>query len=165
MRFLEYLKRFTYTPNEFYDYLMGIEDLIYGDIGGLVVSPPMTGAGGDEQAVTLTPDNAKGYVQEVVVKIVNSNGDVIQPIDDKVLEVTLTKSSTAGTIKLNGETYVSKVNLEFVRGVCAFTVELGGTWEAGDYVKVSLSTDADGLLDTPETVTDHYLIKVVTPDE
>jgi hypothetical protein len=165
MRFFEYLKRFTYTPNEFYDYLMGIEDLIYGDIDALVVAPPMTGAGGDEQAVTLAPANAKGYTQEVVVKIVNSNGDVIQPIDGKVLEVTLTKSSAAGTIKLNGETYVSKVDLEFVRGVCAFTVELGGTWAADDYVKVSLSTDAGGLLTTPETVTDHYLIKVVTPDE
>jgi len=55
MRYLEYLKRFTYTPNEFYDYLMGVEDLIYGDIDGLVVSPPMTGAGSDEQAVTLAP--------------------------------------------------------------------------------------------------------------
>lgn len=163
MRFLEYLKRFTYTPNEFYDYLMGVEDLIYGDIDGLVVSPAMTGAGSDEQAVTLTPDNAKGYTQEVVVGIVNSNGDVIQPVDGKVLEVTLTKSSTAGTLKLNGETYASKVDLEFARGVCAFTVELGGTWAANDYVKVTLSTDAGGLLTTPETVTNHYLIKVVTP--
>ena len=30
MRFLDYLKRFTYTPNEFYDHLKGLEDAAGG---------------------------------------------------------------------------------------------------------------------------------------
>ena len=40
MRFLEYLKRFTYTPNDFYDHLMGMEDAASGDVD-LVILPAM----------------------------------------------------------------------------------------------------------------------------
>ena len=42
MRYLDYLKRFTYTPNEFYDHLKGLEDAAGGDLE-LVVLPAMTG--------------------------------------------------------------------------------------------------------------------------
>jgi hypothetical protein len=42
MRFLDYLKRFTYTPNEFYDYLKRFEDAAGGDVD-LVILPAMTG--------------------------------------------------------------------------------------------------------------------------
>ena len=48
------------------------------------------------------------------------------------------------------------------RKVCAFTVELGGTWAANDYVKLPYQR-TQGPVNHPETVTNHYLIKVVAP--
>jgi len=47
MRYLDYLKRFTYTPNEFYDYLKLMENAASGDVD-LVILPAMTGRPGPD---------------------------------------------------------------------------------------------------------------------
>lgn len=65
MRYLDYLKRFTYTPNEFYDHLKGLEDAAGGDVD-LVILPAMTGTPATGPALEPTVSEANDCFEVIL---------------------------------------------------------------------------------------------------
>ncbi len=164
MRFLDYLKRFTYTPNEFYDYLKLMEDAASGDVD-LVILPAMKGTGGDEVVYEPTVTEANdGYTAEVTVKVVNSDGKTLE-FYNGTLEIKAVVSATSGTVAINdgdqgtADTDVT-ANLAFENGVCTFTVTLGGTWAENDTLKITVDDDDVGIMGYSVEKNDHFLIDV-----
>lgn len=164
MRYLEYLKRFTYTPNEFYDYLKGMEDAASGNVD-IVVLPGMTGAGKDGPALEPTVSKANGsYTAEVTVKVVNSAGEALR-FYNGTLEVKAIINTTAGTIAINdGEQGAANAdataNLSFENGISAFTVTLGGTWAENETVKITIDDSNVGIMGYSVEKNNHFLIDV-----
>jgi hypothetical protein len=164
MRYLEYLKRFTYTPNGFYDYLKFMENAASGDVD-LVILPAMTGAGGDEAAFKPTVTDANDdYTAEVTVNVINSEGDILE-FYNGTLEIKAVVDSTSGTAAINdgdqGDADVT-ADLEFEKGVCTFTVTLGGIWEENDTLKITVDDDDVGIMGYSVEKNDHFLIDVDT---
>ena len=163
MRFLDYLKRFTYTPNEFYDYLKGLEDAAGGDVD-LVILPAMTGESGDQPALEPTVTESDGYSFDVTLQIMNKAKTKVLEFFNGTLEVDVIPSSSAGTIVVNDDetpssTTVTK-NMTFENGVCKFTVTLGGTWAADETIKITVDDDDVGIMGYTVEKTNHLLVKV-----
>ena len=164
MRFLDYLKRFTYTPNEFYDYLKGLEDAAGGDVD-LVILPAMTGTPATGPALEPTVSEANDdYVVPVTIQIMNKAKTKVMEWFNGTLEVDVIPNSSAGTIVVNDDetpsaTTVTK-NMTFENGVCKFTVTMGGTWAANDTVKVTVDDDDVGIMSYSVKKTNHFLVKV-----
>jgi len=165
MRFLDYLKRFTYTPNEFYDYLKLLEDAASGDVD-LVILPAMTGTGGNEQALEPTVTEAKdGYAFDVTLQIMNKAKTKVMEWYNGTLEAKVDITTSAGTIAIdNGEQGAAGAdvtkNMAFVNGVCKFTVTMGGTWAKDDTIKVTVDDSNVGIMGYKVEKNDHYLVKV-----
>jgi ABC-type glycerol-3-phosphate transport system substrate-binding protein len=165
MRYLEYLKRFTYTPNGFYDYLKGLEDAANGDVD-LVILPAMTGSGGDEAAFEPTVTDANDtYTAEVTVKVVNSNDETLE-FYNGTLEIKAVVDASTGTVAINdgsqGSTNTDVTeDLAFEDGVCTFTVTLGGTWAEDDTLKITVDEDDVGIMGYSVEKNNHFLIDVV----
>ncbi len=164
MRFLDYLKRFTYTPNEFYDHLKGVEDAANGNVD-ICVLPGMTGAGKDGPALEPTVSEANDdYIAEVIVKVVNSAGDTLR-FYNGTLEVKAIINTTAGTIAINdGDQGAANAdataNLSFENGILAFTVTLGGTWAEDETVKITIDDNDVGIMGYSVEKNNHFLIDV-----
>jgi len=164
MRYLDYLKRFTYTPNDFYDYLKLMENAASGDVD-LVILPAMTGSGGDEAAFKPTVTDANDdYTAEVTVNVINSEGDILE-FYNGTLEIKAVVDSTSGTAAINdgehGEADADvTADLTFEDGVCAFSVTLGGTWEENDTLKITVDDDDVGIMGYSVEKNDHFLIDV-----
>jgi hypothetical protein len=167
MRFLDYLKRFTYTPNEFYDYLKLLEDAASGDVD-LVILPAMTGeqANGPALEPTATEANVEGglTVPVEIRAIRKTSGDVLGFFNG-TREVKVICASTGGTVAINDEAAGAAdadvtADLSFVNGVCKFTVTMGGTWAANDTIKVTVDDDNVGIMGYAVEKNNHYLIKV-----
>ena len=164
MRYLDYLKRFTYTPNEFYDHLKGMEDAAGGDVD-LVILPAMTGVGGDEPALEPTVTESDGYAFDVTLQIMNKAKTKVLEWFNGTREVKVDITSTSGTIAIDdGEQGAAGVdvtkNMAFENGVCKFTVTMGGTWAANDTVKVTVDDDNVGIMGYMVEKNDHFLVKV-----
>jgi hypothetical protein len=164
MRFLDYLKRFTYTPNEFYDYLKGLEDAAGGDVD-LVILPAMTGDQGNQPALEPTVTQSDGYVFDVTLQIMNKAKTKVQEWYNGTLEVKVDITTSAGTIAIdNGEQGAAGAdvtkNMAFENGVCKFTVTLGGTWAADETIKVTVDDDNVGIMGYTVEKNNHFLIKV-----
>jgi len=164
MRFLDYLKRFTYTPNEFYDHLKGMEDAAGGDVD-LVILPAMTGDGGDEQALEPTVTESDGYAFDVTLQIMNKTKTKVLEFFNGTREVKVDITTSAGTIAIDdGEQGAAGVdvtkNMAFVNGVCKFTITMGGTWAANETVKVTVDDDNVGIMGYTVEKNDHFLVKV-----
>ena len=164
MRYLDYLKRFTYTPNEFYDYLKLMENAASGDVD-IVILPAMTGEGGDEVALEPTVAEANAdYEAEVTVKVVNSNGDTLE-FYNGTLEIKAIVSAAAGTVAINdgdaGDADADvTANLDFENGVLTFTVTLGGTWVENDTIKITVDDSDVGIMGYSVKKNNHFLIDV-----
>jgi hypothetical protein len=164
MRFLDYLKRFTYTPNEFYDYLKLLEDAAGGDVE-LVIFPAMTGTPATGPALEPTATEANdGYAFDVTLQVMNKAKTKVMEWYNGTLEVDVVPDSSAGTIVVNDDetpsgTTVTK-NMAFVNGVCKFTVTMGDTWAADDTVKVTVDDDDVGIMGYTVEKTNHLLVKV-----
>jgi len=164
MRYLDYLKRFTYTPNEFYDYLKGLEDAAGGDVD-LVILPAMTGEGGNGPALEPTVSEANDeYAFDVTLQVMNKAKTKVLEWFNGTLEVDVIPSSSAGTIVVNddetpSDTTVTK-NMTFENGVCKFTITMGGTWAANDRVAVTVDDDNVGIMGYTVKKNNHYLVKV-----
>jgi hypothetical protein len=164
MRYLEYLKRFTYTPNGFYDYLKFMENAASGDVD-LVILPAMTGSGGDEAAFKPTVTDANdGYTAEVTVNVINSEGDILE-FYNGTMEIKAVVSATSGTAAINDGSQGSAdtdvtADLEFEKGVCTFTVTLDGTWAEDDTLKITVDDDDVGIMGYSVEKKDHFLIDV-----
>ena len=177
MRFLDYLKRFTYTPNEFYDHLKGLEDAAGGDVD-LVILPAMTGAGGDEAALKPTVaevNNAENpYVATVVVKLMNKANDTVLEWFNGIRKVTVDVSSTSGTIAIDDNEAGSAsegatFDLSFENGVGTFIITLGGEWAAEETIKINADKDASnnsiGIMSYTVKVENHFLIEVAADSQ
>ena len=164
MRFLDYLKRFTYTPNEFYDHLKGLEDAAGGDVD-LVILPAMTGESGDQPALDPTVTESDGYAFDVTLQIMNKAKTKVQEWFNGTREVKVDITSTAGTIAIDdGKQGAAGVdvtkNMAFVNGVCKFTVTMDGTWAENDTIKVTVDDNNVGIMGYSVEKNNHYLVKV-----
>ena len=165
MRFLDYLKRFTYTPNEFYDYLKLLEDAASGDVD-LVILPAMTGDNGDGPAFEPTAAQATaGLTVNVGIRVIRKTSKDVLGFFNGTREVKVLCASAGGTVAINDgdpgdpDADVS-ANLSFENGVCTFTVTLGGTWAANDTVKITVDDNDVGIMGYSVKKTNHFLVKV-----
>lgn len=162
MRFLDYLKRFTYTPNEFYDHLKGLEDAAGGDVD-LVILPAMTGTPATGPALKPTVSEANDdYVATVTMQIMNKAKTKVMEWFNGTLEVKVDITSTSGTVAIDDGEQGGDVtkNMAFENGVCKFTVTMGGTWEEGDTVKITVDDDNVGIMGYTVEKNDHFLVEV-----
>lgn len=163
MRYLDYLKRFTYTPNEFYDHLKGLEDAAGGDVD-IVILPAMTGDGGDEAAVkpTVTEANAD-LVQQVTIQVMNKAQNKVLAFYNGTLEVKVDVTSTSGTVAVNDgdQGGDATVNMTFENGVCTFALALGGTWAADETIKVTVDDGDVGIAGYSVEKNNHFLLAVI----
>jgi hypothetical protein len=164
MRYLDYLKRFTFTPNEFYDHLKGMEDAAGGDVD-LVILPAMTGDGGDEQALEPTVTESDGYAFDVTLQIMNKTKTKVLGWYNGTLEVKVDITTSAGTIAIDdGEQGAAGVdvtkNMAFENGVCKFTITMDGTWAENETIKVTVDDDDVGIMGYSIEKNNHFLIKV-----
>jgi hypothetical protein len=161
MRFLDYLKRFTYTPNEFYDYLKGLEDAAGGDVD-LVILPAMTGVGGNEAALGPTVTESDGYVFDVTLQIMNKAKTKVLEFFNGTREVKVDIESTSGTIAIDdGEQGGDATeNMTFENGVCKFTITMDGTWAEDETIKVTVDDSDVGIMGYSIEKNAHFLVKV-----
>jgi len=165
MRFLDYLKRFTYTPNEFYDHLKGLEDAAGGDVD-LVILPAMTGEDGDGPALEPTAAQATaGLTVNVEIRVIHKTSKDVLGFFNGTREVKVLCASAGGTVAINdgdaGQADADvEANLSFVNGACKFTITMGGTWAANDTVKVTVDDDNVGIMSYSVEKTNHFLVKV-----
>jgi hypothetical protein len=162
MRFLDYLKRFTYTPNEFYDYLKLLEDAASGDVD-LVILPGMTGESGDQPALDPTVTESDGYTFDVTLQIMNKAKTKVLEWFNGTREVKVDITSSSGTIAIDdgeqGSSDVTK-NMAFENGVCKFTVTMDGTWAENETIKVTVDDDDVGIMSYSVEKNNHFLVKV-----
>jgi len=162
MRYLDYLKRFTYTPNEFYDHLKGLEDAAGGDVD-LVIFPAMTGESGDQPALDPTVTESDGYAFDVTLQIMNkAKTKVLEWFNGtRVVNVDITSSS--GTIAIDdgeqGSSDVAK-DMAFENGVCKFTITMDGTWAENETIKVTVDDGDVGIMGYSIEKNNHFLVKV-----
>lgn len=165
MRAIDYFKRFTYTPNDFYDYLKDTEDAISGNLVSVIL-PAMKGAGGDEVALEPTVDEANAdLVVPVTIKIMDSKKEKVRTFFNGVRQIKVINASTGGTVAINDEDAgVADADvasdLTFVDGVLEFTVTLGGTWVENDTIKITLDDDNVGILGYTIEKNNHFLLDV-----
>ena len=162
MRFLDYLKRFTYTPNEFYDHLKGLEDAAGGDVD-LVIFPAMTGESGDQPALEPTVTESDGYSFDVTLQIMNKAKTKVLEFFNGTRGVNVDITSSSGTIAIDdgeqGSSDVTK-NMAFENGVCKFTITMDGTWAENETIKVTVDGDDVGIMGYSIEKNNHFLIKV-----
>ena len=162
MRFLDYLKRFTYTPNEFYDHLKGLEDAAGGDVD-LVILPAMTGDQGNQPALEPTVTESVGYAFDVTLQIMNKAKTKVLEWYNGTLEVKVDiTTSSSGTIAIDDgeQDGDATFNLDFENGVGKFTITLGGTWAENDTIKVTVDDSNIGIMGYKVEKNDHFLVKV-----
>ena len=168
MRYLDYLKRFTYTPNEFYDHLKGLEDAAGGDMA-FVVLPAMTGDQGDEAALKPTESEASPeegeYSVTVTVKLMNQAKTKVLEWYNGTLGVKVDITSDSGTIAIDdGDAGAAGAdatfNLAFENGIAKFAVTLGGTWDEEETIKVTVDDSDVGIMGYKVEKNDHFLVKV-----
>ena len=131
MRYLDYLKRFTYTPNEFYDYLIGVERAMAGEIV-LVVSPATLGSSAADVNKAIGADSK--FVRRVKVELkASADGDVHQ---------WFTGSFSAAVAKTgNGTAAIAdnRNSVELENGVGYVDIEYTGTWAEGNTCTLTIT--------------------------
>ena len=162
MRYLDYLKRFTYTPNEFYDHLKGLEDAAGGDVD-LVILPAMTGTPATGPALEPTVTEANdGYAFDVTLQIMNKAKTKVMEWFNGTLEVKVDITSNSGTIAIDDGTQGGDAtfNLDFENGVGKFTITLDSTWAENETIKVTVDDSEVGIMGYPVEKNNHFLVKV-----
>ena len=131
MRFLDYLKRFTYTPNEFYDYLIGVERAMAGEIA-LVVSPATLGnSAADINAAIVTDDK---FVRQVKVELKASAEGAVHQWFTGSFSAAVAKTGD-GTVAIADE----GDSVELENGVGYVDIEYTGTWAAADTCTLTIT--------------------------
>lgn len=158
MRFLAFLKRFTYTPNMFYDHLQLFEDAASGDVK-INIIPAET----DKQEIEAS--DMDGHEQEVTVQVVNDDGDVLEFYNGELNFQVVNGSSSGGTIKINDEDPGSAndnvdEDLEFVNGELKVTLTYGGSWAENETVKVNIDKDDVDIMGYAVKVENHDILEV-----
>ena len=163
----EILKTFrenTFVTKEFNDFLRNLIEGVSGDVD-IVITPAMTGAGGDEVALEPTVAEANDdYVATVRVEVQNDAEEILE-FYNGTLEVKAVVSATNGNVKINDGDFGANdadvtADLKFEDGVLEFTVTLGGTWVENDDVKITIDDDNVGILGYSVEKNDHFLLDV-----
>jgi hypothetical protein len=134
MRYLDYLKRFTYTPNEFYDYLIGVERAMAGEIA-LIVSPATLGSSAADVNAAITTDGK--FVRRVKVELkASADGDVHQWFTGSFSAAVVANTGTGdGTAAIadGGD------SVELENGVGYVDIEYTGTWAEGNTCTLTIT--------------------------
>ena len=131
MRYLDYLKRFTYTPNEFYDYLIGVERAMAGEIA-LVVSPATLGNSAADINAAIVADDK--FVRQVKVELkASADGDVHQWFTGS-FSAAVAKTGD-GTVAIADE----GDSVELENGVGYVDIEYTGTWAAANTCTLTIT--------------------------
>ncbi len=159
-RTAEFFKRHTYTPNDFYRYFASVEEGLSGDVE-VHIEPPEE----DELLPEAADITADPITIPIKVSIVNSEGTVHEWYNGSLKMRAVVDSAAGARAGFLDDTIgdanasVDKI-LPFVNGVCEFTVRTGGTWAAGNTLKLNVDQDNDGILGYGTQVTNHDLIDV-----
>ena len=152
MRYIETLKQHTYTPNDFYDYLAGVEDAMIGD---MAFSLP------ELEPIVSEANHEDGYAVEVEVTLVNTAG-AIHGWYHGTKAIALTATSTAGTFAIGegeqGTTATADLKLE--NGVATFVLALGGTWAAEETITATVDDDDTKIMAYSVKEANHALLTV-----
>jgi len=131
MRYLDYLKRFTYTPNEFYDYLIGVERAMAGEIA-LIVSPATLGSSAADVNAAIATDDK--FVRRVKVELkASADGDIHQWFTGSFSAAVAKTGNGAAAIADNGD------SVELENGVGYVDIEYTGTWAEGDTCTLTIT--------------------------
>ncbi len=131
MRFLDYLKRFTYTPNEFYDYLIGVERAMAGEIA-LVVSPATLGNSAADINAAIVADDK--FVRQVKVELkASADEDVHQWFTGSFSAAVAKTGDGTAAIADEGD------SVELENGVGYVDIEYTGTWAAADTCTLTIT--------------------------
>ena len=131
MRYLDYLKRFTYTPNEFYDYLIGVERAMAGEMV-LAVSPATLGSSAADVNEAIGADGK--FVRRVKVELKTSaNGDVHQWFTGSFSAAVAKTGDGTAAIADEGD------SVELENGVGYVDIEYTGTWAAADTCTLTIT--------------------------
>ena len=157
MRYLDFLKRFTYTPNSFYDHLKGLEDAASGDVE-INVLPA------EDDKLEIEAGDMDGYEQEVTVQVVNDDGDVLEFYNGE-LNFQVVNDSTSGTVAINEEDAGSAgdnvdEDLSFENGELKVKLTYGGTWTENDTAKVNVDKDDLDIMGYAVKVENHDVLEV-----
>lgn len=152
MRYIESLKQHTYTPNDFYDYLAGVEDAMAGD---MALSLPKL------EPIVSEANHEDGYAVEVEVALVNTAG-AIHGWYHGTKAIALTATSTAGTFAIGDgdQGTTATANLKFENGVAVLALAVGGTWAADDTIKATVDNDDTKIMGYSIKKADHALVTV-----
>ena len=161
MRKLEFFKRFTYTPNDFYDYQMKVENAMSGDVE-LNIIP----AEADKEEIEI--QDMDGHTQDVTVQVVNDDGDVLDFYNGKLnVQVVNGSEGDGGTVQINDEDPGGNgedvdQDLQFSEGELTFTVTYGDGdgWAAGDEVKITVDKDDKDIMGYAVKVQNHDILEV-----
>ena len=152
MRYIETLKQHTYTPNDFYDYLAGVEDAMAGD---MAFSLPKF------KPYVSEATHKDGYAVEVQVTLVNTAGEAHDWYHG-TKAIALSTTSTDGTLAIGeGEQgTTATANLKFENGIAMFALVLGGTWAADDTITATVDDDDTKIMAYSVKKANHELLKV-----
>ena len=128
MRVPDYLKRFTYTPNEFYDYLVQVEKAMAGELV-LVVTPATLGSSAAAVVAAIAAADNDKYVRTVKVELRDADDGSLHEWFTGTFAAAATYS-TAGNGEASLPTDVTTVSLE--NGVGYINIEYTGTWAEAD---------------------------------
>lgn len=135
MRFLEYLKRFTYTPNIFYNYEMVKEDAMAGDML-LVVDPDEPDHGESVVVGAITEDDE--FVYEVEVRLESEAGRVHEWFNGEMTASITSTTAGTGTAAIV-DTGAGTTKVALVNGVGKIQIKYTLNWAADDTCTVKVS--------------------------
>ncbi len=125
MRFPEYLKRFTFTPNDFYDYMIAIEKAMAGDL--VLVLTPATLANSAAAVNAAVGGTAEKFVRTVQVELQAADGTVHEWFTGELAAAVAETTAGDGTSAIADS--ATKVSLENGQG--AIDIEYTGAWAGG----------------------------------
>lgn len=126
MRIPEYLKRFTFTPNDFYDYMVAIEKALAGDLV-LVLSPATlaNSAAVINAAIAASDDDI--YVRTIQVELQAADGTVHEWFTGTLAAAVAETTAGNGASAIAAE--ATSVSLENGKG--SIDIEYTGAWSGG----------------------------------
>lgn len=150
-------RQHTYVTPEFFDYLDVLVEAMESGITPTVVSPG-TAIGSSAAAINAAIVADGLYSYSVAVKVCGADGEILNGFDGEKLSVSVTKSSTGGTVAIVG----GLTEVEFAKGIATFNVVYTGTWAAADTatIKIGYGDSADSVLGqelTPAQVKDTFI--------
>lgn len=153
-------RQHTYMPGAGWDRLHGLEKALEDDIE-LELEPA------ESEKAEVEEGDMDGYEQEVTVKVVDGDGNVLEFFNGE-LNFKVKNPSDTGTIQINdndagdGGVDVDE-DLEFVNGVLTVNLTYGeGDWDGSesDTVQVSVDEPNDKILGVEVKKEDHDILEV-----